>query len=266
MTVVSVPQFPDVPFGPGVPSVLRAAGVFSTTDVGSLLTSDATDLGVLAAPQWGIFTTAGDPVLTTDTGVDTVISVDMRREARIITAPTEMGGFQSYNKVALPNDARLRMAVAGSSDARAAFLQQLDALQDDLNLYAVVTPDATYPNVNQIHYDYSRQRQGGGASMVVVDVWFEEVRQSAQASTNPVSSPQQPTSNAPQDGGQVQPQVPPPQSGLSSQAPAVSQQSPVPAQLTPGPPAGLGGVPSATVLQQETGQTGGPGTPATGVE
>ena len=72
MTPLRTPTFPDVPKAPGVPPVFRAPTqpVFTAR----LLIADAvTILGMFAGPQWGIFTTGGQPFAIPDS----VVSVEL---------------------------------------------------------------------------------------------------------------------------------------------------------------------------------------------
>jgi hypothetical protein len=218
LTPLRTPTFPDVPKAPGVPPVFRAPTqpVFTAR----LLIADAvTVLGMFAGPQWGIFTTGGQPFAIPDS----VVSVDYRKEWRISDYPVERGGFQSFDKVATPFDVRVRFATSGSNSSifgdigtlltggnftsRSDFLAQVDLAATSLDLFTVVTPDATYPSVNIVHYDYRRERQNG-VGIILVDVWCEEVRVTA---TTQFSNTKSPEGAANQSGGTVQPQSPTPE-------------------------------------------------------
>lgn len=177
------PTYPDVPKASGVPAVFRTPTrpVFTAL----LLVADVvTVLRSFAPPQWGIFSDAGAPVLIPDS----VVSVDIRREWRISDYPVERGGFQSFDKVAAPGDARVRLSVSGA-EKRGPFLDQLDFIAASLRLFTVVTPDATYPSVNIVHYDYRRE-QRSGASLLLIDVWLQEVRVTAQTQFTDTKTPE----------------------------------------------------------------------------
>lgn len=177
------PTYPDVPRASGVPAVFRAPTrpVFTAL----LLVADVlTVLRSFAPPQWGIFSESGFPVLIPDS----VVSVDIRREWRISDYPVERGGFQSFDKVASPGDARVRLAVSGV-ESRGPFLAQLDTIAASLDLFTVVTPDAIYPSVNIVHYDYRRE-QRSGASLLLIDVWLQEVRVTAQTQFTDTKTPE----------------------------------------------------------------------------
>jgi hypothetical protein len=196
---VPVPKYPDVPPSPGVPAIFRDPTeiVFNIR----LLEADvATILRAFEGPQWGIFTADGSPVAIPDS----VLTVDFRREWRISDYPVEKGGFETYDKVSTPYDARVRLSCDGNATPRSLFLSQIDAAAQSLDLFIVATPDAIYPSVNIIHYDYRRARDGG-VGIIQVDVWLEEVRTTVQTQfTNTRSATSQQDINS----GQVQPGTP----------------------------------------------------------
>src|SRR6185437_6935495 len=133
-------------------------------------------LGMFGPPQWGIFAAAGEPLII----ADSVLAVDYRREFRISDYPQEQGGFASYNKVQLPADVRVTFTKGGQEFEKAAFLASVDSALDSLDLCYVITPEMNYPNMNVVHYDYRRMARSG-ASLLIVDVWLEEVRPTASA-------------------------------------------------------------------------------------
>jgi len=185
--------FPNVPFAPGVPPLLRNPNALLDGAI-SLLTSDGLGVGSgFPGPQWGVFTTDGIPVAIPDN----VAVVEFRREGRISDYPVEEGGFASYDKVQLPYDARVRFTIGSSAAARTEFLANIDAAQQSLNLYTIITPDAWYYNANIIHYSYRREHRYGGAglgaysgtNLLLVEVWLEEVRVTASAQFTNTKSP-----------------------------------------------------------------------------
>lgn len=194
ITQTITPDYPDVPNAPGVPPVLRRAGEVENAVV-QLIADAAQVVSMFKAfgPQWGIFDKNGQPVLR----ADSVISVDYRNEWQIAKHPIEGGGFQDFNKVKIPFDVRVVFAVSGQQslipgsavmsviggnsqqEARRESLAMLDRAMERLDTVTVVTPEATYPSVNLTHYDYRREARSGGASLIRVEVWCEEIRISA---------------------------------------------------------------------------------------
>ncbi len=175
----------SVPNVPGVPAVNRS-GLGSA--VGSLLTADALSLinNLFNFPQWGIFL-GFLPVVV----ADTVVVFDLRKDWQISSYPVEGGGFTSYNKVYIPFQGTVRFTTGGSRMRRQLLLTTVDAIAGDLNLYSLVTPEAVYPTVNVVSYDYRRTGQDG-LGMLSVDVKVEEVRPTAgtsYASTSNAANP-----------------------------------------------------------------------------
>lgn len=162
--------YPDVPNAPGVPPVLRQIGSYIEADLAALSTqtSDA-----YQAPTWGIYTANGlalDP--------DNVRALGFVGEYRIADYPIENGDFRSYNKVRLPFAVRIAMTKGGSAAERIAFVNDLETLRASLDLVNVVTPEATYIDLNVTRVSYDRAAEAG-AGLMAVEIVLEEVRQTA---------------------------------------------------------------------------------------
>lgn len=219
--------FPNVPFAPGVPPLLRdTQAVFSKV---VLMVSDAiTILNMFLPPQWGLFKD-GFPVVA----ADNVLSFDFRNDFSISTYPQEEGSFQSYNKVSNPFDVRLRFSIGGSESDRRSLLRSIAAIAGSLDLFDAVCPERIYPSVNVTHYDY-RRTATNGLGLLVIDVWCTQVRVTGGAAfSNKDStaigafgssttggavgvSTQQPSATTPIGVGNVQPTDAPTAIGISS--------------------------------------------------
>lgn len=201
---MSLIDFPDVPFAPGVPDVRRSAvGIGAVSGVlGAVLGADFFGFldGVLGT-EWGLYDKNGVQIILPDS----VIAFDYRGEQRISKYPVELGSFSSYNKVALPYDIRILMTCGGQGAmTRDQFLQQLELLKETTELYDLATPDFTYQNVNLVRFDY-RRTSAQGVTLLTVDAQFEEVRQTAVAIYSAAAEPQgQPVTSI----GAVQPVTP----------------------------------------------------------
>jgi hypothetical protein len=270
ITPVPVPPFPSVPPQPGVPP-LAGNGYQAFTRIASTVAIMASDVGMLVnlftdnAKQWGVFDKNQQPVAVWDS----VASVDYRHEFTIADYPIEQGGFESYNKVAHPYDARVRFIISDGAQggllggalggiqttiasftgakspgmaARTALLQALETAVASLDLYTVITPEAQYQSANLTHMEYRREVRGG-ISLIAVDVSLQEVRiaqtaQSAEAIQQPQSATSEPAAN---DGSPQSPTV-------ANEAQPVQPSSPssnvagVPGQ--PGSPSGPPAVPN----------------------
>ncbi len=187
----------DIPFAAGVPSLLNGTNDTPGPDA---LTADGPAVDNARSPQWGIFTTDGAPVIIPDS----VISFEYQNDYRISDFPIEEGGFASYNKVALPYDARVTFSRGGSDDERAKFLVDLDRVVDSTDLYTILTPEVIYQRANIVSYDYAR-RSYAGAKLLLVQVKLEEVRSAAAATFTKTRT----ASAAPKvNNGPVQPKKP----------------------------------------------------------
>lgn len=148
------------------------------------------------SPQWGLFL-SGRSVVT----AESVADMAYRQDWNISDYPLEKGAFESYNKVQLPYDVRLRFASGGSQERRQALLTSIAAIAGTLTLFDAVTPEAVYSNVNVKHYDY-RRTSVNGVGLIIVDVWCEEVRVTTGGA---FSATQAPSGAAQVNGGTVQP-------------------------------------------------------------
>lgn len=163
--------------------------------------------------QYSIVDASSSSVLVT---ADTWKRVEYLKEQHVADYPIEQGGFESYNKVAVPFDLRLVLCCGGPD-----FLQQLasgalasvdgylnsilgtnftqpmtrlqfilacESLADSLQLVDVITPDRTYQNLNCIHFSYTKTKEQG-ANMVVGELWFREIRQATTSSYSTNGNP-----------------------------------------------------------------------------
>ncbi|MDN7913676.1 phage baseplate protein [Burkholderia cepacia] len=198
---LSVPLFPNVPAFPGVPPLPRAPGESLGSYAISTVVTDA--IGLLEsflAPVWGIFDDQGAPIAVSDT----VLTVEYRGDSRISSYPQEEGAFASFNKVQVPYTVRVQLACSKTAIERAAFLAAIEASKQSTMLFTVVTPEGTYENANVVAYDYRRTARNG-ATLLVVEVYLEEVRQAAAAQ---FANTQEASSQDAASLGQVQGQVP----------------------------------------------------------
>lgn len=196
---MTVPTFPNVPVAIGVPPVNRAGpndpGVPPLTAGNSASRPPAS-----SSPVWGIFDDTGAVAIL----ADSIVSVERVREFRISTFPVEQGGFASYDKVATPSDMRVVLTRGGTSDARAKFLSDLDALIFSTKLYTVVCPEVSYPSVSIVRYDYTRS-SSNGVTLLTAEVHLTEVRVSA---TQTFSNSKSPTASDAVNDGSVQTKPP----------------------------------------------------------
>lgn len=181
---------------PGVPPLASyGSGIFP------FLTNDLIgNVAALFESQWGIFLN-GIPVLI---AADNMVSFEHRQDHAISDYPVENGGFQSYNKVGLPQEVRVRMSCGGSEIDRQAFLASIDLVMNNTFLYDVVTPEKVYLDYNFSHRDL-RRTASSGAGLLTVDLWLTEIRVSSTAT---FTSTSQPGEAGGQALGNVQPAAP----------------------------------------------------------
>lgn len=194
---MSLIPFPNVPNVPGVPAVFRSATVPTP---GALLNMA---LGGIAEAMfgkvvWGVFDKDDNEALSPDSFLD----IDYKNESRVSNYPMEAGAFAAYNKVGTPYDCRVKMAIGGDKDSRAAFLSKVESMVGSIDLFTVVTPEATYTNAALQNYSYRRESKNG-ATMLIVELWFIQVRLTGVAEFS-TPTPSQPSGADPVSGGQVQ--------------------------------------------------------------
>lgn len=184
---------PDIPAVLGVPPLLRQ------TPAPPIPTLQQTQIqDQKAGKDWGIFL-KGKQVVTPDT----CVSVDYRQGWALADYPVETGGFETYDKVDMPYDVRLRLASGGTPQNRQTLLKQINAIAETLEFYDVVTPEVIYHNCNVQHYDY-RRTSTNGVGMITIEVWMLEIRVKPSRGANvtfPSASPRQ-------ADGRVAPQAP----------------------------------------------------------
>lgn len=195
---VPTPQYPDVPFAPGVPVMSRPPDALVGFGGVALLVEDILGAAFGSVSEWGIFDADGLSVVPHDS----VVAFDYREEHAISDYPVERGGFQSYDKVAIPYDVRFRFTSYGSPAIRADFLSALATASSSLELYTATTPDAIYPSCNIVSYSYHRETRNGGVGMLLVDVLLREVRETGQ--TQLAQSSATDTGQSQTDGGTKQ--------------------------------------------------------------
>lgn len=195
---------PNVPDVPGVPALTSYA-----ENTAELLFSDL--VAALFAPlsQWGVYQN-GAPVLAAGTNADNQISFDYKQDFPISTYPVEQGQFQTYDRVQLPAEIRCRFSAGLDATNRQNFLQTIDAIMNSgTTLFDIVTPEEVYLGYSPAHRDFSRVAESG-VGLVIVDLWFLEVVQTATAQ---YQNTQQPGNAGQQYSGNVT-AVPPSNSTL----------------------------------------------------
>lgn len=198
MPIVPKAVYPLVPFAPGVPALLRnGAKIIDTLTFNTLGIGDALDSVIGSGkPQWGIFTSSGDPVAL----AESVVSMEFENTMRVSNYPIEGGKFSSYNKVNDPYSITLRMTCGLGEEERAAFIFSVESASKSLELYTVVTPETTYLDANIVAVGYRRDSENG-ANKITYDIRITEVREVAASA---FASPKEDTSARDTSLGQIQ--------------------------------------------------------------
>lgn len=199
-------------------------------DIVDLLVEDAIDiaLGLSLAPQWGIYLN-GSPVIQPASiygnvnapslspiaalaglvgapnilpVVASTIEFEYAQDFPLSTYPQENGAFQTYDKVTLPWDVKLKIACGGSTSNRQAFLSTVQAIANSFALFDIVTPEQTYTGCNVERISWSR-RSDRGLTLIVVEIAFKQIPITSGAT---FTNTQQPGDQSSQALGNVQPQ------------------------------------------------------------
>jgi len=163
--------YPNVPQLPGVPALNRsnnAQFVGGALNVVGQILPDS-----LFSTKWEILDENDKKLITPDS----VVSFSYKEERRIPTYPIENGGFQSYNKVAVPFDIQITVTCSGSKGKmkKSDFLNAINKALDSVELLTIATPDRSYQDCNLIHVDYRRE-SNRGAQLIIAQLFFQQVR------------------------------------------------------------------------------------------
>lgn len=225
LPVTPWPEYPDVPPMAGVPQLPGfAAGIQATNIVAAVFASSDSDL--LSGVHWGVYDDTGANAFP----MASFYGAEEVQGFSIPIAPLENGAFTSYNKVQQPREIRVRLVCDGSLGTVASFIAAIEAAIRSLDLYSVVTPDASYVSMNPVHQSISRSASSG-ASMVAADLVFQQVRITAQQAFTQTATPAgQPTTVT--GGVQTSPVVSNAASS-STQSPIVGEAGSTVAPVTP---------------------------------
>ncbi len=164
-------KYPVVPIAPGVPPVLRNNAAIVGAAV--LLLKDSVRALLGFPPQWGIFLN-GQSVLK----FDSFVSIEARKEAHVSDYPLEPNSFESYNKVETPGDIRISLSKTGTDSEKGAFLDAINAAIISTNIYDIYTSWKPYKNYSPVRTSH-RRTAVNGADLLIVDLYFDEIRNKA---------------------------------------------------------------------------------------
>jgi hypothetical protein len=257
----------DVPNAPGVPTLPS----YSAAPV-SLLTGDSVLESVFQTLAWGIYYQGIPVIIPASIAASLIVNVannflatfstvasllglpnllpvvastiefDFDQDWTIADYPQELGAFQSYDKVQLPFECRVRLASGGPPAQRQAFLNSilaiaggsplgaaslLSSISSQLTgaaglgsiassltsgilsgalappLFDLVTPEGTFSSCSVRRLSFSR-RSYQGATLIAADLTFIQIRQTSTAS---FANTLVPGAAGQVGGGTVQPQA-----------------------------------------------------------
>jgi hypothetical protein len=217
--------FPSVPNYPGVPAIPRTAPGTPSINISIAPAQNTSVSQSSSEPLWGIFTSSNAPIYTpTDGGTLSVLSFGFTRSMQVSDFPIEANNtsqgaaFASFNKVFVPSNPILTLALSGTEAEKIAFLATIDVACQSTSLYNVYTPDASYSGSQGActieRYSYQRTATHG-ATMLIVEVSLKQVLQVTAALSNVVNgttaitSPQSPSATSQVSNGITQPSTPP---------------------------------------------------------
>ena len=167
-------EYPDVPDEPGVPNIPRNPTAPPVQQSTQPTTNSVVEVNTL---PWMIVDDNGGLLLSPDTYAD----FQVRAESVIPNYPIEKGGFSSYNQVEKPYGIKLTAIVTGKSGVtRNQFIESIQSLKSSLTLASIVTPYTTYSNAKLIDYNWT-QKSDHGLTMLMIELTFQEIRQTANA-------------------------------------------------------------------------------------
>lgn len=173
-TFVPKSPFPNVPQLPGVPQLLRSplfpTGVPLAIEIGASIGSLWSSSSIIA--RWGIF----DQKHTQIVEPDSVLDFGYRNEWHVADFPIQQGEFVSFNKVATPFEISVRLSKGGTQPERTLFLNVIQSIAGDLNLYNIVTPETVYKDCNITRWEVIRRGAQGAYFLTEVDIFFRQIR------------------------------------------------------------------------------------------
>lgn len=181
----------------GVPPLKGYSPVAAVVTLGAGVIQD---LLSLANQKWQITDSEGNVVLQPDS----FLGITYKNNQNISNYPIEEGQFASYNKVQNPFDAVVRLARGGTSSDRQTFIDTVETLSKSLDLYTLVTPEKSYPDVSIEGFDLER-RSDTGVGLIIVSIRFIQIQpvQTTTSNAGTITNPASPTSSTFIENGSV---------------------------------------------------------------
>ena len=211
--------YPDVPNYPGVPNIPRTSPGNSSISI-SLAQNDNASQATQDESVWGIFSATDGTALYTpsESGTISTYAFDFSRQTTVSSFPVEQSAFADYDKIWSPAKPMITVAFSGSSTEKREILNIIEAACLDTSLWNIFIPETEYLGYTIARYSY-RRTATKGATLLLIDVQLEEVKQVSVSYTNTSSSDlssgatstanaKTPSAIPASSSGQVQPKTP----------------------------------------------------------
>ena len=165
----------------GVPALLNGFNAFT----GAIIEIDSVlgqlfDLFSDSRSSWGIYDKKIENVVLE---FDGFVEFGVDNASQIAGYRIEEGQFASYNKVDSPYEIVLTGVKTGTINEIDAFLRSLDAISNDINLYAIVTKGQIYSNANMLRYSYHRSPEAG-FNLLYITMVFVQIQSTDEVQFN----------------------------------------------------------------------------------
>lgn len=111
------------------------------------------------------------------------LSMNVKNESKVVSAPVENGSFVTYNKATSPIQITASLAITGKPDEIKSALSIIMDMVGDTSIVSLVTPDYEYKSLCIASCNYRRSADNG-IDMLIVDCSLIEVREIELQTTN----------------------------------------------------------------------------------
>lgn len=138
------------------------------------------------------------------------IAIEFKAESKTFEHPTEEGGFFGYNKVTIPSECYVTLALQGTSETLQSSITTLLELKNNTTIISIETPYQIITSTTITNVDYSIKVEDG-LNLLTVNLSLKEIRQVKPQYTNvsvppiPKEQATNPADASTQDGGEQQP-------------------------------------------------------------
>jgi hypothetical protein len=176
---------------PGVPALLNVtADAFAVFQQVKALAGIWDRLFGDVKSRWGIYLNG-----TLALEVTGFISFDFEKSTDLATYRIQDGAFSSFNKTENPYIITPIIIKEGTEDERSRFLDVLDRMVLDTNIYDVVIPEHKYPRGNLVAYNYAKSAKSGMTVLIVQLVIQQVLSASLAGEEQPQTQDAQPVEN-----------------------------------------------------------------------